>query len=212
VLESDQANKVNGIALPRSLSPVIRPRRRRLVGLPKMSYIPPHARNAPAPVATSPEPQSHADWLRSQQSRYTHTVKSAEQIRAECAALSFAELIRRAGPPPTVSACEFVWASGGVMCEDTEADKTMFDGRLADYRRGMGPPPAPLAHRSPSSPVLAYEKWYAASGKRLTEKWYQEHPRAMATKTTKTAPKPAPVVEETKSVRVAEEAGDKSGW
>ncbi len=179
-----------------------------------MSYIPPHARNnAPAPVAAAaaPEPQSHADWLRAQQSRYTHAVKSAEQIRAECAALSFAELARRAGPPPTVSSCEFVWASGGVVCDDNDADKTLFNGRLTDYRRGMGPPPAPPAHTSASSAVLAYVKWYAASGKRLTDKWYQEHPRALTTKPTKSAPKPAPVAE-SKPVRVVETASDKSGW
>jgi hypothetical protein len=167
-----------------------------------------------APVAT--ESLSHADWLKTQQSRYTHTVKTAEQFRAEYAAMTFQQLRTRAGPPPTVRAEDFVWAAAGCRPDEAaDAEHTLFDGRMSSFKRGEGAPPAPLAHNQRGDSlgtmnVSAYTKWYAAWGAKLNEKWNQEHPR-LPTKT-KTV-KPKPVEEETKeSRRVAEEAGDKSGW
>jgi hypothetical protein len=187
-------------------------------------YIPPHFRAAaagcgPASEPAAPASQSHADWLRAQQNRYTHTVKTAEQIRAECAAMTFEQLRSRAGPPPTVFACEFVWAAEGCRPDEVnDPENSMFDGRIVAFKRGQGPPPAPLAHNQrddtgmANKNVNAYAKWYVAWGSKLTEKWYHEHPRPVAAKTAKSAK--SNTVEESKgpSRVIEEDAGDKSGW
>ncbi len=188
-------------------------------------YIPPHIRAAaaaPAPAvpvaAADPEPPSHLDWLRSQQSRYTVVVKTPEQLRAECAVMTFEQLRSRAGPPPNVRAEEFVWSSEGCAPDDTGgSDKTLFDSRMGAFKRGQGPPPGPLDHNQrdfegSNKRVNAYSEWYAAWGMKLWNKWYQEHPRPVAKpKTTK--PKKTEADEPKNTWRViTEEVSEKSGW
>jgi hypothetical protein len=186
-------------------------------------YMPPHMRAAAAaPAPPTPAPaatQSHADWLRAQQSRYTHVIKTAEQLRAECAAMNFEQLKTRAGPPPNVRAEEFVWSAEGCAPDDTGGtDKTLFDSRLGAFKRGQGPPPGPLDHNQRdyegcNKRVNAYCEWYSAWGEKLWRKWYEEHP--MPLPKAKATPKPKPKTETTEPVvprRVLEDVGDKSGW
>ena len=189
-------------------------------------YTPPHMRAAaaaapPAPAAApvaATESQSHLDWLRSQQSRYTVVVKTPEQLRAECAAMTFEQLRSRAGPPPNVRADEFVWAAEGCAPDDTGGtDKTLFDSNMASFKRGQGPPPGPLDHNQRdyegcNRRVNAYSEWYKAWGAKLWNKWYEEHPRPMAKpKTTK--PKKIETEEPKNSWRaITEEVSEKSGW
>ncbi len=189
-------------------------------------YIPPHLRAAAAASPTAaPEPaaspQSHTDWLRAQQSRYTAVIKTPEQLRAECAAMNFEQLRARAGPPPNVRAEEFVWSAEGCAPDDTGGtDKTLFDSNLAAFKRGQGPPPGPLDHNQrdfegSNKRVNAYCEWYTAWGTKLWNKWYEEHPRPIPKGHTAPKPKPKPKTETAEPViprRVLEDVGEKSGW
>ena len=192
-------------------------------------YIPPHMRGAAAPaapaapVAAPPaESQSHTDWLRSQQSRYTVVVKTPEQLRAECAAMTFEQLRSRAGPPPNVRGDEFVWSSEGCAPDNTgSGEKSSFDSNMGFFKRGQGPPPGPLDHNQrdyegSNRRVNAYCEWYTAWGVKLWNKWYEEHPRPVAKpKTTK--PKKT-LTDERKEptlgqlAALAADIGEKSGW
>ena len=208
-----------------------------LAGTMTSKYIPPHLRGvaAAAPTAATASPvsaahaeptahaahaesQSHLDWLRAQQTRYTAVTKTPEQLKAEFAVMTFEQLRARAGPPPNVCADEFVWSSEGCAPDDTgNPDKTVFDSNMGAFKRGQGPPPGPLEHNQrdyegSNARVNAYSKWYSAWGVKLWNKWYEEHPRhAPMPKTTK--PKKT-VVEETKTSWrvVTEEVSEKSGW
>jgi hypothetical protein len=159
------------------------------------------------------------DWLRAQQSLYTAVTKTPEQLKAEFAAMTFEQLRARAGPPPNVRAEEFVWSAEGCAPDDVGGtDKTIFDSNLCAFKRGQGPPPAPLDHNQrdyegSNARVNAYSKWYTMWGVKLWNKWYEEHPRpAPVQKTTK--PKKIVAEEPTKqSWRVVtEEVSEKSGW
>ena len=184
-------------------------------------YIPPHVRATAAPPAAAapavPAVECHADWLRAQQSRYTHVIKTPEQLRTECAAMNFEQLKARAGPPPNVRAEEFVWSSEGCAPDDTGGiDKTFFDSRLGSFKRGQGPPPGPLDHNQrdfegSNKRVKAYCEWYGAWGTKLWNKWYEEHPMPLA----KPKPKTRTVTETKEPIiprRVLENVGEKSGW
>lgn len=194
-------------------------------------YIPPHLRAAAAvapepaiadpvtePVPEPAESQSHLDWLKAQQSRYTVVTKTPAQLKAEIATMTFEQLRARAGPPPNVRADEFVWSAEGCAPDDTgNSDKTVFDSNMCAFKRGQGPPPGPLDHNQrdyegSNARVNAYDAWYKMWGAKLWNKWYEEHPRPVPKpKTTK--PKKT-VTEEPKTTWrvVTAEVCEKSGW
>ncbi len=172
------------------------------------------------PVEEPPKPQSHTDWLKEQQSRYTHVVKTREELAAELSTMSFEQLRKRAGPPPSVCADEFVWSAEGCRPDDAgDSNTTMFDGRLDSFKKGLGPPPAPLPHNQPdyegsNRRVNAYIAWYAQWGTVLSRAWVTEHPHITkpATKPkpktyNKTQPEPDYVPK-----RVLVEVSEMSGW
>ena len=160
---------------------------------------------------------SHIDWLRQQQARFTVNTKTPEQIAAELANMTFEQLRARAGPPPSVDSSCFIWATDGVMCDDADPNRSSFDYRFSDFKKGMGPPPAPLPHNCRdddgmfNGPAIAYNKWWSAWGERLNRKWNAEHPVALK-KPVKT---PVTIKQEEKPKgpsRIIEEVSSQSGW
>jgi hypothetical protein len=117
----------------------------------------------------------------------TAAPKTAEQIRAEYAAMNFEQLRARAGPPPTVSGCDY-YNNGAGEGNSDGAEKYNFDSSIGLFKQGRGAPPAPLLDnnrpeaRAPG--VIAYGKWYSLWGNKLTTQWYKEHPRATPIKKT----------------------------
>ena len=191
----------------------------------KMSkYVPPHLRAAAAAggaPASTPEPavtQSHADWLREQQSRYKVVIKTPAQIKAEFDAMTFEQLKARAGPPPPITSDDY----GGVHEQGGEGEGPRvcirFDGDIRFFKQTPSrcPPPQPLGfngrddgewagdgetvevYLGPSAGQkarAAYDDWYRQWGKRLRAKWYAEHPEQIP-KSERSAPKPKPKIRE----------------
>ncbi len=229
-----------------------------MVGLPKMSkYIPPHLRYSAPPAAASTweraqqnrlaakavapvetpaaEPLSHTDWLKQQQSRYKP--KTAEELQAECATMTFEQLRKRAGPPPNICGGDY----GGLLMEADGEDGYSFDVSMSLFKQGRGPPPAPMSSSGDEYVIVnalaamdgvrsamdgiksatsvlqgRYASWYASWGKRLATKWYQEHPRTVPAKVAKpvkpTASRTTREEEPKGPCRVVEEVSEKSGW
>jgi hypothetical protein len=146
--------------------------------------------------------------------------KTAEQIRAEYAAMNFEQLRTRAGPPPTVAGCDYHDIGAGEGRSDG-AEKYNFDSSLSLFKQGRGPPPAPLIDNNRPEAraigVTAYQKWWSAWGNKLSTQWYKEHPRAVGSpyyKKPSTPPKPV-VLNNTVSAPKRPEVEivtEKSGW
>jgi hypothetical protein len=165
------------------------------------------------------QPLSHTDWLKEQQSRYTHAVKTPAELAAELATMSFEQLRLRAGPPPTVRAEQFVWSTEGCRADDAGGpDHAMFDGRMSAFKKGLDAPPDPLPHNQrdddglANKDVNAYKKWFAAWGNKLHQKWLLEHPRAPVAPKPKTTKPKTSTTEPCPPRRVLEEVGENSGW
>lgn len=118
---------------------------------------------------------STLEWLREQQKRYVP--KTPEQIRAECLAMDFEQLRKRAGPPPVVFGCSYYDPSFGEG-NSGGAEQINFDSSLQDFKRGLCPPPWPLYDDSHAdardSGVVAYDAWFAQWGKLLHKKWAEK--------------------------------------
>ena len=133
----------------------------------------------------------HADLAAWRASVATAVPKTPEQIRAEYAAMNFDQLRARAGPPPTVSGCDY-YNNGAGEGNSDGAEKYNFDSSIGLFKMGRGAPPAPLIDnnrpdaRAPG--VIAYHKWYSLWGNKLTTQWYKEHPRATPIKKDRTSP------------------------
>lgn len=131
---------------------------------------------------------STLEWLREQQKRYV--AKTPEQIRAECLAMDFEQLRKRAGPPPVVFGCAYYDPS---FCEGSSggAEQLNFDSSLQDFKRGLCPPPYPLYDASHpdarDSGVIAYDAWFAQWGKLLRNKWTEKSAPTSAKKPIVTA-------------------------
>jgi hypothetical protein len=132
-------------------------------------------------------------WLR--EARVGYVAKTPEQIRAECLSMNYEQLRKRAGPPPTICSDDYggVWEQGGEgegahVC-------TSFDEGLRLFKRGNGPPPAPLqfdgrddggwagdgdgpaVYTGPSKQQklrAAYSEWWSQWGYRLAYLWQAE--------------------------------------
>lgn len=178
----------------------------------KMAYIPPNKRTY---NKETEETTNHMDWLKELQKRHVHTVKTPAELATELATLTFEQLSKRAGPPPNVRADAFVWGIEGCGPAEREAGEPDFNGDLARFKRGLGPPPAPLQHNQPDAIVKAYCSWYQQWGSALKRAWVAEHPQLQK----KTTPKPTPKqlkATEPEAIyvpkRVVAEAGEASGW
>lgn len=184
-------------------------------------YVPPHARAATPPMAEPASPaggNSVSDWLR--EARQGYVPKTPEQVRAECLSMNFEQLRLRAGPPPTVRAEQFVWATEGCRPDEiNDPENTMFDSRMGAFKKGQGAPPAPLPHNQrdddghANAPIKAYRAWYSQWGERLYYLWRTEHPVAPIKK--KLLPTRRPEEEKAPSrgaLAAAADVGEKSGW
>lgn len=161
--------------------------------------------------------KSPLEWLRQAQKGYV--AKTKEDLIAELDSMNFNQLRMRAGPPPTVSGCDFYnpshgeGNSGGDVCAD-------FDEGFRMFKKGLCAPPEPLYHAEGMSDALttanknvkAYQRWYSEWGYRLTQVWKKEN----TIKNTKNIQKekkvdtPLPVK---KSNRILPEIpAEKSGW
>lgn len=127
-------------------------------------------------------------WLAEQQKRYVP--KTPEQIRAECLAMDFEQLRKRAGPPPVVFGCSYYDPSFGEG-NSGGAEQSNFDSSLQDFKHGLCPPPFPLYDGSHAdardSGVIAYDAWFAQWGKLLRKKWTEKSAPTSAKKPIVTA-------------------------
>ncbi len=182
----------------------------------------------PQQVRQLQETASLGDWL--QEARKGYVPKTAEQLQREYAVMTFEQLRARAGPPPTVASGDY---GGWHAEEETGENGLSFDSAFDFFKQGRGPPPEPMAlpcgfrdeglgdmdgagGDSKTVSGMArdrYAKWYDVWGTKLTEKWYEEHPRPAPKSKTARPKKTAPQEEPKEMTRViVNEAGDKSGW
>ena len=143
----------------------------------------------------APEPMSHSEWLREQQSRYVHAAKTPAQLAAEMDSLTFEQLRKRAGPPPPITGDDYITRT---VEGDAGESYLGFTIDIKRFRIGESAPPFPLTGGNDRGDAMelgdidgggsgvvvkshasqmrtAYATWYRQWGDRLTAKWRQEH-------------------------------------